>query len=259
MAGYCKISGIWESVRKYFKKNNGQWTEISENSFSQYKNEHVFQYGGDFRPAGPVVVEEAYVPTGTHSASTNVIYNLTTGKPNVVTNEDGNVVKYEWTDTGGTGYTVSDVDTGVIAFDHNEPGFTLHLVVEMTPNENNNKNFVEAYNSTDRRGLYVYTSDNYCYKKIQTANYSTNSSFVAWSRFSPTGRDNNYYKTRDTITIDIVYTNDKKLSLHINNVEHFSNFAVDDTTFQNVTIKAGVGMTNFTIKEFKVERTYGTD
>ena len=175
----------------------------------------------------------------------------------MATNEDGNVVKYEWTDTGGTGYTVSDVDTGVIAFDHNEPGFTLHLVVEMTPNENNSKNFIEAYNSTDRRGLYVYTSDNYCYKKIQTANYSTNSSFVAWSKFSPTGKDNNYYKTRDTITIDVVYTTDKKLSMHINNVEHFSNFAVDDTTFQNVAIKAGVGMTNFTIKEFKVERTNG--
>jgi hypothetical protein len=47
--------------------------------------------------------------------------------------------------------------------------------------------------------------------------------------------------------------------LYINGVEHFSNFAVDDTTFQNLTIKAGVGMTNFTIKEFKVERTYGTD
>lgn len=79
----------------------------------------------------------------------------------------------------------------------------------------------------------------------------------AWSKFSPTGKDNNYYKTRDTITIDVVYTTDKKLSMHINNVEHFSNFAVDDTTFQNVTIKAGVGMTNFTIKEFKVERTNG--
>jgi hypothetical protein len=255
MACKCKVNNAWTAVIKFFKKTNGQWTEISESSFSAYKDERVFQYGGDFRPAGPVAVDEAYVPTGTHSASTDVIYNLTTGKPNVVTNEDGNVVKYEWTDTGGTGYTVSDVDTGIIAFDHNEPGFTLHLVVEMTPNENNSKNFVEAYNSTDRRGLYVYTSDNYCYKKIQTANYSTNSSFVAWSKFSPTGKDNNYYKTQDTITIDIVYTADKKLSMHINNVEHFSNFAVDDTTFQNVTIKAGVGMTNFTIKEFKVERT----
>lgn len=38
MAGYCKISEAWESIRKYFKKNNGQWNEISESDFSQYKN-----------------------------------------------------------------------------------------------------------------------------------------------------------------------------------------------------------------------------
>lgn len=256
MAGKCKIEGAWESIIKWFKKNNGQWVEITESNFSQYKDEHLFQYGGDFRPAGPVSVDEEYNPEGTHSASTDVIYTQTTGKPNVVTNENGAVIKYEWTDTGGTGYTVSDVDTGIIAFDHDKPGFTLRLVAEMTPNANNNKNIIEAYNSTDRRGLYVYTSDNYCYKKIQTANYNTNSSFAAWSKFSPTGKDNNYYKTLNIITFDVIYTTDKKLSLYINGVEHFSNFAVDDTTFQNLTIKAGVGMTNFTIKEFKVERIY---
>ncbi len=80
--------------------------------------------------------------------------------------------------------------------------------------------------------------------------------FVAWSKFSETGRDNNYYKTRSTITFDVVYTTDKKLSLHINNVEHFSEFSVDDSTFQNLTVKAGVGMSDFTIKELKIERTY---
>lgn len=256
MAGYCKLGEIWKGIQKYFKKENGQWTEITETSFLNYGQQSVFEYGGDFRPAGPVVVEETYVPDGPHSAGTDVIYNLTTGKPNVVTNEDGNVVKYEWTDSGDTGYTVSDVDTGIIAFDADNPGFTLHLVAEMTPNENNTKNIIEAYNSDTRRGLFIYTSDNYCYKKVQTANYSTNSSFVAWSKFSATGKDNNYYKTRSTITFDVVYTTDKKLSLYINNVEHFSNFAVNDSTFQNLTIKAGVGMANFTIKEFKVERTY---
>lgn len=254
MACYCKIDDLWKGVRKYFQKTGGQWIEITENSFQAYSTEHLYEYGGDFSPAGPVEVDEEYNPSGTHEANTDVIYTQTPGQPNVVTNDDGNVVKYEWTDTGGTGHTVSDVDTGIIAFDHDNPGFTLHLVVEMTPNENNLKNIIEAYNSTDRRGLYIYTSDNYLYKKVQTANYNTNSSFAAWSKFSPTGRDNNYYKTQSTITFDIVYTSDKKLSLHINNVEHFSNFAVDDSTFQNLTIKAGVGMSNFIIKEFKVER-----
>lgn len=256
MASKCKIEGIWEGILKFFKKSNGQWIEITESNFSTYKDEHLFQYGGDFRPAGPIRLDEEYDPMATHSANTDFIYNLTIGKPNVVTNEDGVVIKYEWTDSGTTGHTVSDVNTGVIAFDHDKPGFTLHLVAEMTPNANNNKNIIEVLNASPKRGLYVYTSDNYVYKKIQTADYSTNSSFVAWSKFSPTGRDNNYYKTLSTITFDVVYTTDKKLSLHINGVEHFSDFSVDDSTFQNLMIKAGVGMTNFTIKEFKVERTY---
>lgn len=253
MAGQCKIEGAWRSIIKFFKKTNGQWGEVTESSFSDYAPLHAFEYGGDYRQEGPVVVDEAYVPTGNHEANLDVIYNVTAGKPNVKTDENGAVTYYEYTESG---VTVSDVDTGIIAFDSSKPGWTLHLVAEMTPNENNNKNIIQAYNSTNRRGLYVYAVNSYCYKKIQTADYSTNSSFVAWSKFSPTGKDSNYYKTLNTITFDVIYTTDKKLSLYINGIEHFSNFAVDDTTFQNLTIKVGVGMTNFTIKEFKVERTY---
>lgn len=252
MAGQCKIEGAWRNIIKFFEKTNGQWGEITESSFSDYASLHSFEYGGDYRQEGPVVVDEAYVPTGSHEANLDVIYNGTAGKPNVRTDENGAVTYYEYTESG---VTVSDVDTGIIAFDSNNPGWTLHLVADMTPNDNNNKNIIQAYNSTNRRGLYIYGVNSYCYKKVQTADYNTNSSFVAWSKFSPTGKDSNYYKTLNTITFDVVYTTDKKLSLHINGVEHFSNFAVDDTTFQNLTIKVGVGMTNFVIKEFKVERT----
>lgn len=252
MAGQCKIEGVWISITKFFKKTNGQWEDVTESSFTDYAPLHAFEYGGDYRQEGPVVVDEAYIPTGSHEANLDVIYNETAGKPNVKTDENGAVTYYEYTESG---VTVSDVDTGIIGFDHDKPGFTVHLVAEMTPNENSNKNIIEVLNTSPKRGLYVYTADNYIYKKIQTTNYSTNSSFAAWSKFSPTGRDNNYYKTLSTITFDVIYTTDKKLSLYINGVEHFSNFAVDDGTFQNLTIKVGVGMTNFTIKEFKVERT----
>jgi hypothetical protein len=251
MAGKCKIEGDWRNIIKFFKKTNDQWGEITESSFTDYASLHSFEYGGDYRQEGPVIEDEVYVPTGSHGTNLDVIYNGTAGKPNVKTDENGAVTYYEYTESG---VTVSDVNTGIIAFDSNKPGWTLHLVADMTPNDNNNKNIIQAYSSTNRRGLYVYGVNSYCYKKVQTADYNTNSSFVAWSKFSPTGKDSNYYKTLDTITFDAVYTTDKKLSLHINGVEHFSNFAVDDTTFQNLTIEVGVGMTNFTIKEFKVER-----
>lgn len=255
MGNFSKINGTWKLISKYFKKENGQWEEITESYFEEYEILHPMTYGGNIKPAGPTHSSDAYNPSGTQTPNSDIIYDNEPGMPNVKTNASGDVVEYTFTDTGGTGVTVSDVDTGIIAFDSNNPGWTLHLVAEMTPNENNNKNIIQAYNSTDRRGLYVYGVNSYCYKKIQTADYSTNSSFVAWSKFSPTGKDTSYYSTKNTITFDATYTTDKKLSLYINNVEHFSNFSVDDTTFQNLTVQVGVGMTNFTIKEFSVTRT----
>lgn len=254
MPVFEKIDVAWKAVSNFYHKENGGWVQITPSAFQELRRSVVAVYGGF---VGPEHVDEAYNPNEQHAPNINVIYDGTTGKPNVKTDENGAVVKYEWTDTGGgTGHTVSDVDTGVIAFDASKPGFVLHLVAEMTPNENGGKNIIEAFNSDTRRGLYVYTADNYCYKKVQTANYNTNSSFAAWSKFSETGKDNNYYKTRSTITFDVVYTTSKQLSLHINGVEHFSGFSVDDSTFQNLTVKAGVGMTDFTIKELKIERTY---
>jgi len=251
----CKVNDSWVPTSKYYKKQNGEWVEISYQVFENYvETLSPFIYQGHTQSeTGPVVVDETYDPSNPPAPNSDVIYTNTPGSPEVKTSSSGEVIEYTFTDTSGN--TTSDVDTGIIAFDSNNPGWTLHLVVEMTPNTNNNKNIIEAYNTTNRRGLYIYTSDNYLYKKIQTANYSTNSSYVAWSRLSPTGKDSNYYKTLNTITFDITYTNDKKLSLYVNNVAHFENFDVDDTTFQNLTIKVGVGMSGFNIKEFTVVRT----
>ena len=252
MSLLCKVNGEWTETTKFFKKENGSWIEVPYSSITGYIGGKSLSYGGN---SCPDEIHGQYDPTSPQQPNIDVIYVDVSGKPNVKTNADGNVIEYTFTDTGGTGVTVSDVDTGIIAFDHDNPGFVLHLVAEFVPNDNNNKNIIEAYNATNRRGLYVYGTSSYCYKKIQTGDYATNSSFVAWPKFSPTGKDTNYYKTRNEITFDVVYTSNKLLSLHINNVEHFSNFSIDDTNFQNLTIKVGVGMTYFTIKEFSVTRT----
>ena len=76
--------------------------------------------------------------------------------------------------------------------------------------------------------------------------------FKAWSTYSPTGRDTNYYKTRNEITFDITYSTDKKFTLTINNkATDYANYSYD-MTLNGITIMVGKGISNFTIKEFSV-------
>ena len=199
---------------------------------------------------GTITSDTEYNPSEQHQPNTDITYNQTPGKPNVKTDSEGKVMEYTFTDTGGTGVTTSNVDTGIIAFDKNNPGWTLHLVATFTPNlaANKDKNIIQAYDSGSRKGLYVYGHDNYCYKKIQTADYSTNSSFKPWSAFSVS------YNKQQTVTFDVTYTADKKLSLYINNIEHFKDFTTDYEFSENLTVQIGVGMTNFVINEFSVRK-----
>lgn len=183
-----------------------------------------------------------------------LIYTQTPGHPNVKTDENGNVVEYTLTNTGTTGVTTSNVDTGIIAFGQNNPGWTLHLVAEFTPNDSTETNaIIIANNGGSSQGLTVYSSGSYCYCKIKTQAYDTNGSkFKAWSAYSPTGRDTNYYKTRNEITFDITYSTDKKFSLTINNkATDYANYSYD-MTLNGITIMVGKGISNFTIKEFSV-------
>lgn len=36
MANSCRIDNIWRSVNKFFKKENGSWTEMSSSSIESY-------------------------------------------------------------------------------------------------------------------------------------------------------------------------------------------------------------------------------
>jgi len=250
-----KNSGSWikNTISVIYQKINGVWrNDTFNNGITNYT------FGGfiETTPEGGTIISDSeYNPSGTHEPNTDIIYTQSPGQPNVKTDENGNVVEYTFTNAGTNGVTTSNVDTGIIAFDQSNPGWTLHLVAEFTPNDSTETNaIIVANNGGSSQGLTVYTgSGNYCYCKIKTQAYDSNGSkFKAWSVFSPTGSDTNYYKTRSEITFDITYTTDKKFTLTVNNkATDYTNYSYD-MTLNGITIMVGKGIPNFTIKEFTV-------
>lgn len=205
---------------------------------------------------GTVTSDTEYNPSEQHQPNTDIIYNQTPGKPNVKTDSEGKVTEYTFTDTGGTGVTTSNVDTGIIAFDSTNPGFTIHLVAEFAPSASTaDKPIIYCSDEKTQYGLTVYTYSNYCYKKLKTQAYDSAGSFYkAWSVYSPTGKDTNYYKNRNTITFNAVFTEDKKFTLLINGkATDFNNYSFEPSN-DSLTVKVGVGISDFTIKEFSVKK-----
>lgn len=253
MAALIKIENNWKEASNIYVKENGAWNEIDVNNLSQYASQNVFLYGG-YEESGPEHSGGQYDPSSPQEPNTDIIYDNEPGKPNVKTDENGKVTEYTFTDTG---VTVSDVDTGVIAFDSNNPGFTIHLVAEFIPSASTEtKAIISANNGGSSQGLTIYSSGNYMYAKIKTQAYDTGGSkFKAWSYFSPTGKDNNYYKNRNEVTFDLIFTSDKKFTLIINgkstDYENYS-FAPD---FDNISIKIGTGIPDFTINELTVTKS----
>lgn len=249
-----KVNGSWvkNAISSIYQKINGVWRN---DTFNNVITNYTFGGFIETTPEGGTITSDTeYDPSGTHEPNTDIIYTQTPGQPNVKTDENGNVVEYTFTNTGTSGITTSNVDTGIIAFDQNNPGWTLHLVAEFTPNDSTETNaIIIANNGSSSQGLTVYSSGSYCYCKIKTRAYDTNGSkFKAWSTYSPTGRDTNYYKTRNEITFDITYSTDKKFTLTINNkATDYANYSYD-MTLNGITIMVGKGISNFTIKEFSV-------
>ena len=203
---------------------------------------------GSGTPDDPIVTPESYDPSAPKTPNSSTIYQGSPGEPKVTTDENGKVTQYEFTNTGTTGVTTQNVDTGIIAFDQSNPGWTLHLVAEFTPNltANSRKNIIQAYQN--ERGLRVYGASSYCYKEIKVADNNSNQTYTLWSRF------NVISNKLQTVTFDVTYSNDKKYSMKINGIEHFSNLSVNYTFSEGITIKIANDMTNFTIKEFTVNK-----
>ena len=255
MSAFCKINGNWVSIKKYFKKESGAWYEINISDFTQYAAQKVLCYGG-YEESGPEESEQPYDPSVPQKPNSDIIYVNEPGKPNVKTDENGKVTEYTFTETG---ITTSDVDTGVIAFDSTNPGFIIHLVATFTPSASTEANaIIKANNGGSQQGLTLYSSNSYMYCKIKTQAYDTDGSkFKAWSVFSPTGKDTNYYRTRNEITFDLIFTSSKKFTLIINGVSTDYvdyNYSPD---FDNISIKIGTGIQNFTINELIVTKDGG--
>ena len=211
---------------------------------------------GGGTPDDPIVTPESYDPSAPKTPNSSTIYQGSPGEPKVTTDENGKVTQYEFTNTGTTGVTTQNVDTGIIAFDQNNPGWTLHLVAEFTPSASTISNaIIIANNGDSSQGLTVHSQYRNCYCRLKTQSSDTaGSKYKTWSTFSPTGKDDNYYKNRNEITFDIVYTADKKFTLTINNkATDFTNYSYD-MTLNGITIMVGQNIPNFTIKEFTVTK-----
>ena len=46
MANSCKIDNVWRGINKFFKKENGSWTEISSSPIKSYIMGKSLEYGG---------------------------------------------------------------------------------------------------------------------------------------------------------------------------------------------------------------------
>ncbi len=133
------------------------------------------------------------------------------GNPVVTADEDGNIISFAYTDTGTNGISFTtghSLNTGVLAFDG--LGFTIHLVVTMTPNNNSNagKYLVSAIKQLQQSNQYAgFTfycySGNYFYLDASTSSNITSNTFGAHINSSGWRVQPN---SNNTFTLDITYT-----------------------------------------------------
>lgn len=151
-----KNGGSWvkNAISAIYQKINGIWRN---DTFNNGITNYIFGGFIETTPEGGTITSDtAYNPSGTHEPNTDIIYTQTPGQPNVKTDENGNVVEYTFTNTGTTGVTTSNVDTGIIAFDQSNPGWTLQLVAEFTPNDSTETNaIILANNGGSSQGLTI--------------------------------------------------------------------------------------------------------
>jgi hypothetical protein len=150
MANSCKIDNIWRSVNKFFKKENGSWTEISSSSIESYVVGKSLEYGGNF---GPEVLDEAFNPSGSHAANTNAIYTQTEGKPHVKTDESGKVTYYKLTDVDANGITGKTINSGLLAL--NGGIIRIHAVFDLTVSEQSTYTYI--FGAYEPVGSNTYT------------------------------------------------------------------------------------------------------
>lgn len=78
ISDYIKLAGEYKKIKKYYRKVNGSWVELSKEAFDQAVTSQVIMYGGSF---GPSVYDEYGVVEKTASGTTITLddTNLTSG------------------------------------------------------------------------------------------------------------------------------------------------------------------------------------
>ena len=131
------------------------------------------------------------------------------GNPVVTADDDGNIVSFEYTNTGSSGISFATghtLDTGILAFD--DTGFTIHLVVQMNSNRNNGKYLISILKQLESgnqyAGLIFYCySNTYFYLNASTAGNISSTGFG--SRINSSGWRVQSNRNQD-YTLDIEYT-----------------------------------------------------
>ena len=131
------------------------------------------------------------------------------GNPVVIADDDGNIVSFEYTNTGSSGISFATghtLDTGILAFD--DTGFTIHLVVQMNSNRNNGKYLISILKQLESgnqyAGLIFYCySNTYFYLNASTAGNISSTGFG--SRINSSGWRVQSNRNQD-YTLDIEYT-----------------------------------------------------
>ena len=131
------------------------------------------------------------------------------GNPVVTADDDGNIVSFEYTNTGSSGISFATghtLDTGILGFD--DTGFTIHLVVQMNSNRNNGKYLISILKQLESgnqyAGLIFYCySNTYFYLNASTAGNISSTGFG--SRINSSGWRVQSNRNQD-YTLDIEYT-----------------------------------------------------
>ncbi len=196
------------------------------------------------------------------------------GNPIVTADDDGNIVSFEYSNTGTNGISFAtghSLNTGIIAF--NDTGFTIHLKVKMSPKNNGGKMLVSAFQQNSGSSNYAGFTF-YCYSQQYFYLNASTSSSITGTSFG-THINNNGWRVQNqenTFTLDLTYTPapNKSISATFTPVRSgSSSFSSNDTnmmayipdSLENATIiLSGTGvdsskdLSNATIYEFSVTK-----
>lgn len=194
------------------------------------------------------------------------------GNPVVTADDDGKIISFEYTNISTNGISFStghSLNTGIIAFD--DTGFTIHLVIKMSPKNNGGKRLVSAFQqnsgSSNYSGFTFYCySNQYFYFDASTSASISGTSFGSHINSSGWRVQSNQ---EQTFTLDITYTPapNKSISVNFTPVRSgsSSSFSSSDTnlmsyipnSLSNATIiLSGTGITNDTSKDLSSATVY---